>query len=197
MMTVRHRVTVPLSLACGLVALVACTSPGPSPSASAQPAGSASSAGSPPAASQPAHVAGSHCATAQLEVTLAQGASSAGHLGLLLQFTNISATECTITGYPGVSFMTGPSGTQIGDAAERVGGPAAPVSLAAQGRAHANLLLSQVSNYSADACRPTQAGGMRVYPPEETTSLYVISVRQVCSATGLGFAQIYPVQAGP
>ena len=122
---------------------------------------------------------------------------TAGHVGLLVVFTNTGAAACTMSGYPGVSFMTGPSGTQIGDPAERVGTPGGPVTLAPQGRSHANLLLNQVGNYSADGCKPVQAGGVRVYPPDETTALYASSARQVCSATGIGFAQVYPVEAGP
>jgi hypothetical protein len=135
--------------------------------------------------------------SAQLTVTVAPGANAAGHVGLLLLFTNTSATACVISGYPGVSFVTGPSGTQIGDPAERVGNPGGPVTLAPQGRAHANLLLSQVGNYAADGCKPVPAAGLRVYPPDETTALYVASTRQVCSATGIGFAQIYPIEPGP
>jgi len=197
-MITRHRLAVALSLACVLVGLAACTTAKPSPTASAQPSGGgASEAASPPVPAPTVHAAGTHCVTAQLQVTVAPGANAAGHVGLLLLFTNISATACTMSGYPGVSFVTGPSGTQIGDAAERVGGPPGTVSLAPQGRAHANLLLSQIGNLSEDACRPTQAAGLRVYPPDETTALYVASARQVCSATGTGFAQIYPVEAGP
>jgi hypothetical protein len=198
MMIARHRLVAALSLACVLGVLGACGRANPGPTASAQPSGSGSTGVSPsPASSQTAHVAGARCVTAQLEVTVAPGTNAAGHIGLLLLFTNTSATACTMSGYPGVSFVTGPSGTQIGDAAERVGGPAAPVSLAPQGKARANLLLRQVGNYSADACRPTQAAGMRVYPPDETTAIYVTSARQVCSVPGTGFAQIYPVEAGP
>jgi hypothetical protein len=134
---------------------------------------------------------------AQLTVAVAPGANAAGHLGLRVLFTNTGAVACTMAGYPGVSFVTGPSGTQIGDPAERVGTPGGAVTIAPQGVAHANLLLSQVANYSADGCRPVPAAGLRVYPPDETTALYVASARQVCSATGIGFAQVYPVEAGP
>jgi hypothetical protein len=197
-MTARHRLAAPLSLVCTLAALVACTSPGPT--ASAQPSGSGTATTAPPPAtpSRSAQAAaGARCTTAQLSLAVTPGASAAGHVGLQLLFTNTSASACTMSGYPGVSFVTGPSGTQIGDAAQRVGGPVEAVSLAPQGRAHANLLLGQVGNYPADACRPTQAAGLRVYPPDETTALYVASARQVCAAPGTGFAQIYPVQAGP
>ena len=198
-MTTRHRLAT-LSLVCTLATLAACTNP--APTASAQPSGSgsgtATTAPPPTTSSRSAQAAaGSRCTTAQLSIAVTPGASAAGHVGLQLQFTNTSASACTMSGYPGVSFVTGPSGTQIGDAAERVGGPVEAVSLAPQGRAHANLLLGQVGNYPADTCRPTQAGGLRVYPPDETTALYAAAARQVCSGTGTGFAQIYPVQAGP
>jgi hypothetical protein len=198
-MTAKHRLAATLSLVGTLALLGACSSPAPTPSA--QPSGSgsgtATTAPPPPTPSRSVQAAGTRCTSAQLSLAVTPGASAAGHVGLLIVFTNTSAGTCTMSGYPGVSFVTGPSGTQIGDAAQRVGSPVEAVSLAPQGRAHANLLLGQVGNYAADACRPTQAAGLRVYPPDETTALYVASARQVCSAAGTGFAQIYPVQAGP
>jgi uncharacterized protein DUF4232 len=198
MMTTRHRVLAGLALACVLVGPAGCGGAKPAPTPSPQPSGSGPTVPPPsPVPSITAHLAGARCTTPQLGIAVAPGTNAAGHIGLRLVFTNSSPTPCTMSGYPGVSFVTGPSGTQIGDPAERMGTPGGPVTLAPQGRSHADLLLSQIGNLSAAACQPTLAAGLRVYPPDETTALYVDSARQVCAATGTGFAQIYPVQPGP
>jgi hypothetical protein len=197
-MSARRRLAAPFVLVCTLAVLAGCTGGGAGPTPSTPP--STSPTGAPPPPPSPAvsgQLVGTRCVAAQLTVAVAPGANAAGHLGLLVLFTNTGVAACTMSGYPGVSFVTGSSGTQIGDPAERVGTPGVRVNLAPQGHAHANLLLNQVGNYGADGCKPVPAAGLRVYPPDETTALYAASARQVCSATGIGFAQIYPVESGP
>ena len=74
---------------------------------------------------EPAHVSTSAsvtgCATSALKVALAVGARAraAGSIYYPIDLTNTSGSTCTLFGYPGVSFVTGPSGTQIGRAATR------------------------------------------------------------------------------
>src|SRR5256885_1344668 len=168
-MTARRRLAAPFVLVCTLATLAACTGSGPSPTPSTPPATSPTGAPPPPSPAVTGHPAGIRCVSAQLTVSVGPGPNAAGHVGLLVVFTNTGAAPCTMSGYPGVSFMTGPSGTQIGDPAERVGTPRGPVILAPQGRSHANLLLNQVGNYSADGCKPVQAAAGRGYPPAATT----------------------------
>jgi hypothetical protein len=145
-----------------------------------------------------AQTGAARCTAGQLHLSVAPGNNASGHIGLILVFTNTSTTRCTMYGYPGVSFVTGPSGTQINDPAQRSAatGPPATVTLAPHGTAHANLLLVNVANYPADLCQPTQAAGIRVYPPDDTTALFVNSPQQICTVNGTGLAQIYPIQTG-
>jgi Domain of unknown function (DUF4232) len=165
-----------------------------SPTASAAVSGSASAGQSPSRQTG----GGTRCSAGQLHISVAAGPNAAGHVGLLLVFTNISAQACTMYGYPGVSFVTGPSGTQVNDPAQRSAaqGPPAVVPLAPNGKAHASLLLVNVANYPANSCKPTQVAGMRVYPPDDTTALFVSSPQQICMVKGTGVAQIYPIQTG-
>ena len=195
-----------------LVLLAACgpgLSVGSAPEASGSSAPPSTGAVSPPtdvptgaptataSAGRPAGPAGTRCATGQLRVTVVPGDSAAGHLGLRVVFTNTGSGSCTMFGYPGVSFVTGASGAQVNDAAQRAGGPSVLVAVASGGSAHADLLLTQVGNYPVAACRPVSVAGFRVYPPDETGAVFVGSVQQVCSVRGTGVAQVYPVQSGP
>src|SRR4051812_14634171 len=181
-MTARRRLAAPFVLVCTLAVLTACAGSGPGPSPSTPPSTSPTGAPPPPSPAVTGHPAGIRCVSAQLTVSVGPGPNAAGHVGLLVVFTNTGAAPCTMSGYPGVSFMTGPSGTQIGDPAERVGTPRGPVILAPQGRSHANLLLNQVGNYSADGCKPVQAGGGGGDPPDETAALFAPSAPQGRSA---------------
>src|SRR2546423_6965603 len=180
-MTARRRLAAPFVLVCTLAVLTACTRSGPGPTPATRPSMSQTGGPPPPSPAVTGHPAGIRCVSAQLTVSVGPGPNAAGHVGLLVVFTNTGAAPCTMSGYPGVSFMTGPSGTQIGDPAQRVGTPRGPVILAPQGRSHANLLLNQVGNYSADGCKPVQAGRVRGDPPDEQTPLYASSARPGCS----------------
>jgi hypothetical protein len=191
---------VPLTLmlaACGPIAATSTTPPAAGPTAA--PPTTAPQTPGPQTPQPPAAPAGvGRCAAAHLKVTVTPGDSAAGHVGLRLVFTNTSAHSCTIYGYPGVSFLSGPTGHQINDPAQRstAEGPSTTVTVAPHGKAHADLLLVNVDNFPAANCKPIQAAGVRVYPPDDTKSLYARSPQQVCSVKGAGLAQIYPVRAG-
>lgn len=114
------------------------------------------------------------CATSQLsaEITNEQGAAGSRLVDIVL--TNTSGEECTLTGFPGVSAVTGNDGTQLGPAALReTGTEAATVTLAPGAQARAGLKITNVGLLDAAACQPQDADGLRIYPPENTDSLYV------------------------
>jgi hypothetical protein len=138
------------------------------------------------------------CIAAQLQINVSPGTNAAGHIGLIIVFTNTSTRACTMYGYPGVSFVTGPTGSQINEPAQRSPAQGSPtlVPLPPGGKAHASLLLVNVANYPTNTCKPVQAAGLRVYPPDDTTALYTSSPQQICTTNGTGTAQIYPIQTG-
>ncbi|HUX69756.1 MAG TPA: DUF4232 domain-containing protein [Cellulomonadaceae bacterium] len=146
------------------------TTSAPSTSASA----SASSPGIPP------------CATSALTgaVDLTAAGAAAGSTFYPLDLTNTSASTCSLEGYPGVSFVTGPSGTQIGDPARRnpVTAPTT-VTLDTGQVAHATLQVAEAGNYDQTQCMPVMAHYLRIYPPGQTAALVVPFTTQACSAT--------------
>jgi hypothetical protein len=220
MTTVTHRLgsaASALALASAVVVLAACAPDGLTGTGSVQTTGVATSsappsttrtdpstpppAGEPPPTAQnppPQTSTSTRCIAAQLQINVSPGTSAAGHIGLIIVFTNTSARACTMYGYPGVSFVTGPTGSQINDPAQRSPAQGSPtlVPLPPGGKAHASLLLVNVANYPTNTCKPVQAAGLRVYPPDDTTALYTSSPQQICTTNGTGTAQIYPIQTG-
>jgi hypothetical protein len=141
------------------------------------------------------------CPTSQLAVTLGQGDGAAGSVYFPLNFRNQGTTTCTLNGYPGVSYVTGSSGTQVGSPATRVavnGSATTPqvVVLAPGKSASAALREVNVANYPAATCTPTPVLGLRVYPPNQTAAAFVSQTSNGCAQTGPEQLQISFVVAG-
>lgn len=199
-----------------VVALLAaaCSSPSAGTAGSRPPSGAASAAGAPSGAGtsagtgNPTAAAGGTgtaagaCASAALKAALGPPSGAAGSSYLPIRFTNVSAAGCTLQGYPGVSFVTGPSGSQVGNPADRIprpAGPAHPVTLAPGGAANAVLQVADAGNYPASRCQPASAAYLRVFPPGQTAALYVRNAYgyPACASTGVTTLHVEPVQPGP
>ena len=155
--------------------------------ASSAPSGGAAAASSAPAspAASPGGGATAGCASSALtaHVDLAQGGAAAGSTYVPIDFTNTSGSACTMDGYPGVSFVRGPSGGQLGNPASR--NPAAApamVTLAPGGIAHAILQVGEAGNYSQSACTPVTAHWLKIFPPNQVSAIYARYDVQACSA---------------
>jgi uncharacterized protein DUF4232 len=110
-----------LAAACGPVHGNSASGGGSSPGSGGAAASSApASPASSPAASH-GGIAAAGCSSSALSarVDLAQGGAAAGSTYVPIDFTNTSGNACTMEGYPGVSFVRGPSGGQLGNAATR------------------------------------------------------------------------------
>jgi hypothetical protein len=173
----------------------------------ATPAASATASASPAASGAAASGAAARCATSSLTVTVdvKQGSAAAGSAYYPIDFTNTGSSPCRLSGYPGVSFVTGSkagkNSSLIGAPASRnSGAPAAAVTLPAGGAAHAVLQVVDAGNYSPSACHPVTAHSLRVYPPGQAAPAYASFTVQVCSAklpANLGSPlAVYPVRGG-
>jgi hypothetical protein len=123
--------------------------------------------------SQPAGPGKGECASASLRLSIGRLGAAAGHFYQSVQLTNTGSTQCVITAFPGVSYVTGNNGAQVGQPAQRNGAPGSQVTLAPGAMASAQLEMTDVSVFDASACQPTSVRGLRVYPPDNTASLYV------------------------
>ena len=135
------------------------------------------------------------CATADLSGALTSPSGAAGSVYYTLQLTNKGTTPCTMSGYPGVSFVTGASGTQVGAAAARNPGTVATLTLAPGQAASATLRVTVAANYGA-SCGVTPVAGLRVFPPGQTAALFVAHPDNGCSNTADVLLHVGPVAAG-
>lgn len=123
------------------------------------------------------------CLTSNLKVTVGGGDAGAGHAFLPIVFTNVGSGSCTIAAYPGVSFVAGDDGHQVGDPATRVPGSMPTITLQPGQAASAALSMTNIGMYDAGQCQPVAVRGLRVYPPNNTASAFVpLSGQQACSA---------------
>ncbi|MBA2472170.1 MAG: DUF4232 domain-containing protein [Pseudonocardiales bacterium] len=174
------------------LALAGCSS-----ATTAGPAGAPGTTAAPTTASVPAtlptsteppgvptgSVAAPRCRSAQLTASLGQPEGAAGSVYRVLVFTNTGSRACDMQGFPGVSYVTGDAGQQVGPAAERVGDAGGSVRVAPGATASAQLQLVNVANYDAAVCRPMPVRGLRIYPPDETAALFVPVAATGCAGT--------------
>jgi Protein of unknown function (DUF4232) len=122
------------------------------------------------------------CATSSLKVKQGLAQGYAGGVYQVIDFTNISATSCTLYGYPGVSFVTAPPYDQIGVAAKRATTtPVKLITLAPGATANSLLQIVDALNFPASTCHPVKAAYLRIYPPNQTASVFLANTSQTCS----------------
>ena len=177
-------------LACCAVFASACSASTPtssSPPSSTPAATPVSSPSATPATSAPATtptVAGpAPCPTRYLGVKAGLSQGTAGSIYQVIDFTNISNVSCTLYGYPGISFAsTGSSGGQIGLAAkENPTPPRELVTLAPGATANALLRIVAAGNFPPATCGMVTAHWLVIYPPNQTTPVYLKYSSPTCS----------------
>jgi hypothetical protein len=141
------------------------------------------------AAPKPAAPAGGTraCKAADLTLALAgdDGGSGMMKTGYNLRFTNRSQSACQLWGSPGVSFVTGDNGRQVGEPATRIErSQGKQVVLRPGATAASPLTITRTDPYPPERCVPVQVRGLRVYAPGDTASMFVDAPQQACSALG-------------
>lgn len=127
-----------------------------------------------------------NCATSELKGTLGQEEGAAGSVYAPLILTNVGSRPCELRGFPGVSYVAGDDGHQVGPAAAMSGPRGGEVVLKPGAAAAAQLQLVNVANFDAAACKPIPVRGLRIYPPGDTASLYIARAGTGCSVTPPG-----------
>lgn len=126
------------------------------------------------------------CTTGELSVSLGEGGAAAGSVYRALVFTNAGSRTCELRGFPGVSYVAGDDGHQVGPAAAMSGERGGQVPIPPGGTAQAQLQLANVQNFDPADCHPVPVRGLRVYPPGDTASLFVQTDGTGCSTTPPG-----------
>ena len=150
----------------------AASSSSASASSAAAPTGHASSAAVNPNAAAAGGPPG--CATRDLKATVGVAQGAAGSVYQVIDFTNIGTASCSLYGYPGIALAGGSPVTQIGMAASR-SPQAGPALITLKPGAVANTLLriTQAQNYPTSKCSPMASTYLQIYPPNQTTPIYL------------------------
>lgn len=170
-----------MTAGCSPTSSAASSAPAASSASSAAPSGASPSETASPAstgrsASTATPVSGtSACTTSHLAASTGGGSGggmSQNRTGLQLKNTGSSA--CTLTGYPGVSWV-GAGGKQVGAGAARISTqPEKTVTLAPGALASAPLDIVDASVISPKTdCDPVPVRGLRIYPPGEKAALFL------------------------
>jgi hypothetical protein len=163
--------------------------PAATPSGTASPTSStgsgATSAGTAPSGTQASPNAQGvpSCQTFGLTLTRGTTGAAAGSTYVEIELTNTSGATCTLYGYPGVALTTSKApGSQVGASADRSSSnPETLVTLTPGATADAQVQVVDVLNYSTASCAPVSASYLQVYPPGQTTPLYLPFTAQGCT----------------
>jgi hypothetical protein len=123
----------------------------------------------------------SECKPTNIKLSLGPGDAAAGHVYQALRFTNAGKVACLIAGFPGVSYVTGDSGTQVGAPAARDGKIGQRITLQPGQVASAIVEITDVGVFDSAVCKPTSTRGFRVYPPGSTGSLFIAQSGTGCA----------------
>jgi hypothetical protein len=168
----------------------ASTTVAPAPSAPASVATPPSAAATAPPAAQPAqqpaeaptkdpaavtaHTSRTpECKSSGLKLSLVGDGAATSHDFWTLKFTNAGSRSCVIVGFPGVSYVAGDKGVQVGQPAVREGHIGQQITLAPGHFASTVIDAVAVDVFPSATCHKTSVRGFRVYPPDETASMYI------------------------
>lgn len=173
----------------------ASTEPGPSSASPTTSSAAPSTTASPPSSATPTAAGPALCKAATLSAANdSTGGGAAGSVYMTLTLTNTGTEACLLKGFPGVSLTADANGAPIGAPATRdETTPAVDVLLAPGQSGAAVLRYTQAGNFPD--CTMVPAAGYRIYPPEDTASLFLAQPTQACSNATVGLLTIGAFQA--
>lgn len=171
------------------------TEPGTSSASPSTSSAAPSTTAPPPSSASPTMAGPALCKAATLTAaTDATGGGAAGSVYMTLTLTNSGAEPCLLKGFPGVSLTADANGAPIGAPAKRDDAtPVTDVLLAPGQGGSAVLRYTQAGNFPD--CTMVPAAGYRIYPPEDTASLFLAQPTQACSNAEVGLLTISAFQA--
>jgi len=189
-----------LGAACGLLTACGSSAPAAPPThtvtiQAAASHGAATSASPAPAPTSAAAAGQPGCLSSGLRAQLGVSQGAAGTIYQVIAFTNTSKSTCTLYGYPGVSFVTGVGGSQVGKPA--IKNPVVTKTLVtlAPG-AKAAFLLGVHTAGAYPTCKITSVDWLRIYPPGDYGSITVQYKTQACANQNFSIMTVSPVRAG-
>lgn len=167
----------------------------PSPTTASPTTASAATSSTPTTAAPTTTPTLAACSTSHLTGSLGSPNGTAGTIYYQLGLRNTGSAVCSVQGYPGVSFVAGPDGHQVGSPATRIVNPAPRVVLSPQQQATSTLAVVEAGNFGS-SCQVTPVLGLRVYPPGQTSALFVAHADQGCANSQVQTLRVGPLQPG-
>jgi hypothetical protein len=134
------------------------------------------------------------CTPKQLSVSGLPVQQQAGTVIFPIVFVNSGTAVCGLQGYPGVSAVVA-NGVQLGAAAGRGGRPPGP--LVSLGPGQTTQALVTFVSPGTNCAHPTQALGLRIYPPNQTAALFLSTgAVSLCPAPAANDLLVYPIGIG-
>jgi hypothetical protein len=189
----------------GVASQPASSAPATSPATPTSPAspvstlspGSPASTKPPASPGKPGSVGPAGCLTSGLRASLGGAQGAAGSAYQVIVLANTSGKTCALYGYPGVSFVSGVGGAQIGAAATRDRSVAAKVVTLAPGqRGSFTLRVVNAGTLPDASCHPVSASWLKIFPPENTAALYVGYTARACAGTATAILSTRAVTEG-
>jgi hypothetical protein len=174
------------------------TSAAPSAPASASSGLQPADASSSPSATSGGGSGAPGCGSMDLAAHAGLAQGTAGSIYQVIYLTNLNNTACTLYGYPGVA-LAGGSATvdQVGAAASRSTATAASVVTLGPGQsANATLRIVDAGNYPTATCQPTPTTYLQIFPPGQTTPIYLAYKSTGCASTSVNLLSITVMTAG-
>jgi hypothetical protein len=113
------------------------------------------------------------CKAKSLTLSFGGGDAGMNQQERVLRFTNSGSTACVIVGFPGVSYVTGDDGHQVGAAATRDGSMRPQITLQPGDVASTVIHSVDPGVFDPTACRQTPVRGYRVYAPDDTAAMFI------------------------
>jgi len=183
-----------------LIAACGTAAPAPAPVKTVTqtvPAAAGASTPAAPAASTPAAAADPGCLASGLQAQLGASQGTAGTFYQVVVLTNTSGATCTLYGYPGVSFVTGIGGSQVGAPATRNAVvPVTLITLAPGDQANMLLAVHDAGAIPPSACQLTTVDWLRIFPPGDYGDLYVQYKALACGKASESIMAVSAVGAG-
>jgi hypothetical protein len=137
------------------------------------------------------------CATRDLQAKAGASQGAAGSVYQEIDFTNISNVSCTLYGYPGVALAAGTPVAQVGASASRTAAQGASLVMLGPGQtASALLRITVAQNYPPGKCSPKATTYLQIYPPNETTPIYLSYSSTGCASASVNLLTVGAVQPG-
>ncbi|WP_251042072.1 DUF4232 domain-containing protein [Arthrobacter sp. ISL-30] len=122
-----------------------------------------------------------------------KGGGAAGSVYMKLVLTNTGGATCLLKGFPGVSLTHAPDGEPIGLAASRDNVTSVVDVVLAPGQS-GTAVLRYVQPGNIPECSQAPAMGFRIYPPEETASLFIAQETRACTNADISLLAVSPFQ---